>query len=239
MPDVLGLRGFETRLMKTTRRPEWLIPAALILLSVVPVLAGSSRLGQLASGTAVTAENARFFASPVPVVIHIITVTLFCVLGALQFAPSLRRFAWHRRSGRVIAPAGILAAASGLWMTLTYPNPQGPDPLLVVIRLIVGSAMLVSITLALVAISRRDVASHGAWMTRGYAIGMGAGTQVLTAGVWFLVFGKPNQLTSTLLLAAGWLINVMVAELVIRRRRAVRRTRSGAVDRRASADALL
>lgn len=225
--------------MKTSRRPEWLVPAGLILLSVVPVIAGSSRLSQLASGAAVTAENARFFASPVPVVIHIITVTLFCVLGALQFVPSLRRFAWHRRVGRVVAPAGILAALSGLWMTLTYPNPLGPDPLLIVIRLVVGSAMVAFIVLALVAISRRDIANHSAWMTRGYAIGIGAGTQVLTTIPWVLAFGPPNQTTSTLLLAAGWVINILVAEWVIDRRRAVARARSGAAERRAAADALL
>ncbi len=60
---------------------DWGIPAGLLLLSVVPILAGSVRLAQLASG-GVTAENARFFGSPLPGVLHIIAVTLFSLLGA-------------------------------------------------------------------------------------------------------------------------------------------------------------
>ncbi|HEX6954827.1 MAG TPA: hypothetical protein VF156_08100, partial [Agromyces sp.] len=78
------------------RRPEWLAPAGLIALSLVPVAAGAFRLTDLAVGTTVTPENARFFASPVPVVVHIVSSVVFLVLGALQFAPSLRRRRWHR-----------------------------------------------------------------------------------------------------------------------------------------------
>ena len=46
--------------------------AGLIALSIVPVLAGSMRLVQLASGAAVTVDNARFVAAPWPVVLHVI-----------------------------------------------------------------------------------------------------------------------------------------------------------------------
>lgn len=223
--------------MTTSHRPEWLAPAGLIVLTLVPAIAGSTRLGQLASG-ALTDDNARFFAEPVPVIVHIIAATLFCGLGALQFAPRLRRGRWHRRAGRVLAPAGLLAALSGLWMTVTYPDPLGPDPLLVGIRIVVGTAMVVFIVLALRAIQRREFTRHGAWMTRAYALGIGAGTQVLTTIPWVLVAGPPDRLTRTLLLAAGWAINVLVAEWVIRRR--VRpRPVEGLVVRSSRTDALL
>lgn len=46
------------------------------------------------------------------------------------------------------------------------------------------------IILALLAIRRRDFASHGAWMIRGYAIGLGAGTQLLTHLPWFLLVDR-------------------------------------------------
>jgi hypothetical protein len=69
------------------------------------------------------------------------------------------------------------------------------------------------------AILRRDVASHGAWMTRAYAIGMGAGTQVLTHLPWFiLVGGMPDPFTRAWLMGAGWGINLVVAEIVNFRR---------------------
>jgi hypothetical protein len=81
--------------------------------------------------------------------------------------------------------------------------------------------MLASIVLALDAIRRRDFASHGAWMTRAYAIGMGAATQVLTHLPWFILFGKPGESSRAVLLGAGWVIYLVVAERVIRGHRPV------------------
>ena len=78
--------------------------------------------------------------------------------------------------------------------------------------------MAASIILGFAAIRRRDIARHRAWMIRGYAIALGAGTQVLTNVPWLLFVGKPEGLSRALLMAAGWLINVGVAEWIIRRR---------------------
>jgi len=46
------------------RSNEWRIPAALILLTLVPVLGGFVRLSSLTGGAEVTPANARFFALP-------------------------------------------------------------------------------------------------------------------------------------------------------------------------------
>lgn len=203
-------------------KSDWLIPAALIALSVVPATAGTVRLAELASGAGITAANARFFASPVPVVIHIPAVIAYSILGAFQFAPAFRRRrrGWHRAAGRFLAPCGLLAALSGLWMAHFYPWPEGDGQIVYIERLVFGSAMVVSIGLALLAIRRRDYASHGAWMIRGYAVGLGAGTQVLTHLPWFvLVGGKPGELPRALMMGAGWGINVVVAEWIIRKGR--------------------
>jgi hypothetical protein len=78
--------------------------------------------------------------------------------------------------------------------------------------------MVVSIVLGYAAILRRDILQHRAWMMRGYAIGLGAGTQVLTGMVGELVFGTPNELGNALLMGAGWVINLAVAEWIIRKR---------------------
>lgn len=213
----------------------WLVPVALILLSLVPLAGGAFRLTQLAGSAEITPENVRFFASPLPVVLHIVSVSLYATLGAFQFVPSLRQQrSWHRRAGRIVIPSGLVAALSSLWMTLFYPWPAGDGVILYGLRLLFGSAMLVSILLGVAAIWRRDFAQHGDWMLRGYAIGMGAGTQVLTLMAGALVVSPPSELSRAVLMGAGWVINLAVAEWIIRRRSAppVRTAVTAVVSRR-------
>jgi hypothetical protein len=200
---------------------DWLVPAGLLALSLVPAVAGTMRLAQLAGGAEITPENARFFASPLPVVLHVPAVVVYSMLGAFQFAPGFRRRhrGWHRAAGRFLVPLGLLTALSGLWMTLFYPWPPGDGQGVYVERLVVGSAMIMFIVLALVALRRRDFVSHGAWMTRAYAIGLGAGTQVLTHIPWFvLAEGRPGEGGRAVMMGAGWAINIVVAEWFIRSR---------------------
>jgi len=89
------------------------------------------------------------------------------------------------------------------------------------LRLLFGSAMLLSILLGVAAIHRRDFVQHGAWMLRGYTIGLGAGTQVLTLGVGALIAGPPNEFSRALLMGAAWVINLALAERIIRKRPAL------------------
>jgi hypothetical protein len=113
---------------------------------------------------------------------------------------------------------GLAVAASGLWMTLFYPGQPGTGALAVVFRLAFASGMATSTLLGLVAIRHRDVARHRAWMTRAYALALGAGTQVLTQPLGAAVFGT-SALTTDLSLGAGWVINLLVAEHALRRHR--------------------
>lgn len=206
--------------MTSSAKRKWLVPVGLIMLSAVPVIAGAARVTELTAGAAVTPDNARFFASPVPVLVHIVGASLYCLLGAFQFAPGLRRRrpGWHRIAGRLLIPGGLAAALSGLWMTLFYPRPPIDDVLLTPIRLLFGSAMVGCIVLGFAAIRRRDIPRHRAWMARGYAIGLGAGTQVLTHLPWILLAGQPRGLARVLLMVAGWVINLAVTEWALRRR---------------------
>lgn len=60
------------------------MPAGLVSLRVVPTGAGIWRLMQIAGSTAVTPDNARFIADPLPAAVHIVSACLFCILGAFQ-----------------------------------------------------------------------------------------------------------------------------------------------------------
>jgi uncharacterized membrane protein len=211
--------------MTSSTQSEWSIPAGLIALSVIPVLAGSLRLIELAGGQQIAPDNARFFAAPLAVVLHIISATMYCILGAFQFAPALRRRKpqWHRAAGRTLIPCGLMVALSGLWMAQFYPRGIDPPasfdgPFLYIMRLLAGSAMALFICLALLAVRRRDFPCHGAWMMRAYALGLAAGTQALTHVPWFLFPSIQGELARTVLMGAGWVINLAVAEWLISRK---------------------
>jgi hypothetical protein len=213
----------KTKAPAKARLAEWLVTAGLILLAVIPVLAGIVRVGQLTVGaetTPVTPENARFFAMPLPVILHIFGVSVYALVGAFQFAPGIRlRYPrWHRRAGWLLVPSGLAASLSGMWMAHFYPWPAGDGEVLYAMRLLFGFVMTLALILAVLAVRQRKFAQHGAWMVRAYAIGMGAGTQVLTGIVWALLVGTSGELARNMVMGSGWVINLIVAEWIIQRR---------------------
>ncbi|HEX5335775.1 MAG TPA: DUF2306 domain-containing protein [Propionicimonas sp.] len=207
-----------TTITSTRRASARWVPFALIALSLVPAITGSLRLTGLAGGPALMPVDGRIDASPLPVIVHIATVIPYSLIGAFQFSSRLRRRhpGWHRMAGRVLVPLALGVALSGLWITLTYPLKPGSGLLLFGIRLAVGTAMAASVVLGFAAIRRGDVPRHRAWMTRAYALALGAGTQVFTGA-----FGPPlvgdSVLAHDLTMGAAWAINLAVAEVVIRR----------------------
>jgi uncharacterized membrane protein len=201
----------------TSWTSTWRVPIALVALGTVPVIAGALRLVELSGGTAALPPDARYDATPLPVVLHIVCAAVFAIVGALQFAPGLRRHGWHRRAGRVLVVAGLGVALSALWLNQYVPRAGATRELLYPLRLVFGVAMVVTIVLGFLAARRRDFPHHRAWMTRSYAIGLVAGTQVFTLGIGGAIFGT-GALTTTLLLAAAWGINLAVGERAIRKR---------------------
>ena len=216
------------RSTRSTARTGW-APFVLVALVMLPAFFGSLRLVELAGGPALMPANPRLNASPLPVVVHIVCAVGYGVLGAFQFSAGLRRRrpGWHRAAGRVLVVLGFAVAVSALWLTLFYPRQPGTGALAYLFRLAFASGMATSLVLGLTAIRRRDVPRHRAWMTRAYALALGAATQLFTLGIGPAVLG-PGELTHDLSLGAAWIINLAVAELVIRRplHQANRRVRS-------------
>ena len=208
-------------------RQSWLIPMGLVALTLIPTLAGLTRLSELAGGPRSLPTDDRFFASPAPVVLHIVAVSLYGLLGALQFSPGLRRRygAWHRASGVLLILCGLVTAATGLWMTQIYARLPTDSALLHTVRLAVGVGMIAALSLGVAALRRRDFPAHGVWMTRAYALALGAGTQVFTQAPWLILVGPLNPTSRAVTMTAGWLINIVVAELFIAARRRARSRR--------------
>src|SRR3569833_1900170 len=122
--------------MSLTARPQagagsitagWLAPLGLLLLGMLPVIAGAFRLEQLAGISDAMPANPRFSPMPLPVVVHIMSAPALSLLGPLQFAAGFRRRwpTWHRVAGRLLVACALLVALTGLWMTLFYASPEG------------------------------------------------------------------------------------------------------------------
>jgi uncharacterized membrane protein len=204
--------------MKNANRIDWKLPLALLVLSAIPIAAGLVRVAGLANPAGISAENARFVAAPIPIVLHIIGASLFSVLGALQFSRGLRQRSprWHRVCGRVVFASGVLSALTGVWMTVAYAiPPELQGGLLLGVRVVVGLAMFASLVLAVTAAMGGDIARHRAWMIRAYALGQGAGMQVVVLLPWMLVIGTPSMVQRDVLMTLAWVINLLVAELAV------------------------
>lgn len=160
--------------MKSVSRSELILFALIVVYSFVPAVGGLLRVLELVGGPAIIPENPRALSTPFPITLHILTSFLFCIAGALQFLPSIRRHhpATHRVIGRTVVLAGCLAAASGLWMTHIYVFPaELQGNLLYWVRMVLGSLMIGFIVWAVAAIRSRNVFRHSALMLRAYAIG--------------------------------------------------------------------
>ncbi len=202
--------SIKTQTRTETSAGAWL-PAGLMLLGLVPVLAGAFRMTELATNPA--GAPSRFAGDPLPVVLHAAAAIVYTLLGAFQFAPRLRRRRprWHRLAGRVLVPSGLVVALTGVWMVFSYGLFAVDGALLAGFRLVFGLAMAVSITLGLGAVLRRDFTSHRAWMMRGYALGLGAGTQAVVMTAWTVTVGSLDELPRALLHLTGWVVNLAVA----------------------------
>ncbi|MFN4003067.1 DUF2306 domain-containing protein [Microcella sp.] len=149
---------------------------------------------------------------------HIVGMSLYCLLGAFQFSPALRgRRVWHRRTGRVLIPAGMIGALASIALAVFFSGPAEAFALAIV-RIVFAVPMLVFLVLATRAIVHHRFDAHAAWMTRAYAIAVTGGTQALVLIVWSIVGGETSIVSETWLVAVGFVINSLVAEGIIRRR---------------------
>ena len=197
---------------------------ALFLLALIPVLIGAMVLSAMYQGITdpmtEPADVIRRANYPVAVTGHIIGGSAVLMLGLAQFSARLRRAwpGWHRWVGRVLVAAGIEFALSGLWMNFSAAAQLG-SRLYDTAQNGMALIYLGVLALGIAAIRRKDIARHRVWMMRSYAITLGAATQTVMLLPVFLVFGPPEGLLLDLVFISGWVINLAVAEIVLRRGR--------------------
>lgn len=201
-------------------KTEWVIFGGIFVYSFIPVFGGLIRVLELAGGPQIAPANPRALLVPTPIILHILSSALFCVVGAVQFLPSIRRQrpAAHRVIGRVIAMSGCMSALTGLWMTHFYVFPEAiQGAALYWVRVALGTAMIGLIIWAVIAIRSRNIFQHSASTVRAYAIGQGASTQTVLGIAWIIALGSEamGPLRDGLMIFA-WVVNLLAAEIFIR-----------------------
>lgn len=191
--------------------------ATLWVVALVPVVFGSMRLTSMVDGS--LPGDSYFLRHAAPVALHIVGAMVFAFAGALQFAPTLRRTrpSLHRRLGWLLVPAGATSAASGFYLRLLYEEPGTQGFLIGLAQMPLAALWIAFLWLGVRTIRNGDRRAHGAWMLRAYAMGLSASTQFLFF-VPFLVLGSmPTGVAGALYLAVGGLVNLLIAERLIRR----------------------
>ena len=202
------------------QKSEWALFGLIFVYSLIPAFGGLIRVLELAGGPQIAPENPRALLAPTPIILHILSSFLFCIVGALQFLPSIRhqRPGAHRMIGKMIALAGCIAALTGLWMTHVYIFPETlQGAALYWVRMVLSTAMTGLIIWAVIAIKSRKIFQHSAAMLRAYAIGQGASTQTVVGIIWIIAVGSQaaGPLRDGLMICA-WVFNLLVAEFLIR-----------------------
>jgi hypothetical protein len=194
---------------------------ALLLLAIIPVLTGvvvlqSMQVGEpnALSDAAAIARRASY---PWAVIGHILGGSAMLILGWSQFSSRLRRAlpGLHRWLGRGLVAAGAYFALSGLVMNASA-KAQNDSALYDAAQNVMAVVFLTVLFLGIRAIRQRRVADHRAWMMRSYAITLGAATQTVLLLPVFLALGEVKGLLTDLVFIAAWVVNLAVAEWVIR-----------------------
>ncbi|MEO9904140.1 DUF2306 domain-containing protein [Nisaea sp.] len=205
--------------MKKLNRQEWALLLIILVYSFIPAVGGLFRIFEFAGGPAIAPGNPRALASPAPIILHILSSSLFLLLGAVQFLPGIRRHspAIHRTLGPAVVVSGCISAATGVWMTHFYTFPSELQGVLLYwARIFLGLSMIGLIVCSVVAIRSRNISLHGASMFRAYAIGQGASTQAFMGIGWMILSGTEalGPVREGIMLSA-WILNFLAAEYLI------------------------
>ena len=193
------------------------VPAALYFGTLLTILLALVQAVQIPLG-ALPEDSQRLSATPVWHFMHVLGGATFGLLGPIQFGRVLaRRYGpLHRVMGRLFVTAGVMISLSSL--SLLWHFPDAYSMAINVGRLLFGVALVVALSLAVLAIRKRDFPRHRNWMIRAYAIGMGATAVTMVFFPIYVVTGAPPLgLAADIVFLGSWMACIIFAEALVRR----------------------
>jgi uncharacterized membrane protein len=212
-----------TRVDQARRTPRLVLAILVIAVVATPVLAFPYVLLDRAASRIDVQTDAAWAL----LVIHVPTAAAAMILGALQFVPRVRaNLARHRAIGRTFLAFGTVAfAVTGIPLALTTPDGN-----LTRFGVLVPAVLWPWLAVvAYRAIRSGDVVRHREWMTRLYAVTFFAITARMVTPLLLLAQAPVLQsrydgdvqaaVSASIPYGQwlGWILNLLIAELIIRR----------------------
>ena len=125
----------------------------------------------------------RYALHPLAAYAHIVPGVVYLLGAPLQLSHRFRsrHMAVHRRLGRAVLAAGLIAGVAAIVVGVWFPYGGTLEAGAAVAF---GAWFVVALVLAYRAVRRRDVARHRRFMIRAFAVGLAVGT----ARVWIGIF---------------------------------------------------
>lgn len=125
----------------------------------------------------------RYAEKPILAYLHIIPGVIYLLGAPFQLSSSIRRrsIRTHRRMGRVILPAGIIAGVMGVavGVVMSWGGVVGA-----LATVVFGTWFVFALSFAYRQIRAGNVTDHRRWMIRAFAVGVGVGTIRIWVGLF-------------------------------------------------------
>lgn len=179
--------------MFNTFKRNWGTTIGLLALGSISILFGVLQITFLTLGDAANEHGIvepHYRVMPVPILVHILTGSLFNLTSPFQFAPIVRR-RWpkfHRAMGRILLVCGFLIGASGIWMNVVYPDYGGTAKYAGILTMSI--IMILATPIAVLYARIGKISEHTLWMKIAVAITLSPATQRLFLIPILLIFGE-------------------------------------------------
>ena len=162
------------------------------------------------------AVDATHRAAPIVFIAHALSGGVALISGSLQFNRRIlsKKRTIHRLIGRMYVGATWISSAGGLWSAITFDVNLAA-------KLVFGVLSILwfgTTTLAFLHIRNRKVGEHREWMIRSFVLSL----FFVTFSFWVPALAStnlPESLAFPLAVFLSWSLNLIVAELWIRRNR--------------------
>ncbi len=166
---------------------------------------------------------------PFPILGHLLGGVMMMFAAIVNLNPGLLKRAprLHRLSGYCFIVGSLVAGASAVWLTATFPERF--PPLNIFSNFLWGTLLILCPLMALRAIKSRNISQHRAWMIRGFAVAAGPAMHRVLFFAYMLPL--PEYVDIDFILST---LTILAAELLFVRR-ITRRKRKPARQHSASA----